>query len=511
MSSTRAQKQLEMIGNRVGISEAGKSFLTAAIDGFHDEPIQDLRGIPDGVNSNSIVQQVKATMTIRAPASAAGAQWDCHVESLPIIKPTFEDRGFNPFIKSYPLSNNDTNGILRDTSFPQTLPLGSIVANTNKSTVPATPIGVFGGTQAGQERAVLNPASNYTNGGYRIIAKAYEVISAGPTLYESGVVTIWGLPVANGQQTENYNVTGVDSTSASRGGPRNFLRLPVLPLTASECMLVPSAQQWKTKKGVYMVDRHNDPTVSTFAGSGVSGLVITETLGNDSVGGSYGTKVCYTTSQINTELVDFTTINPKYTTIALAPNGGDVEPMNCGGVFFSGLNEQDVLQVNVIWYIERFPDASNPDLLVLAKPTPSYDPHALEMYSIIMAQMPWGMIQEANGFGDWMRDAVETISDTIGPVLSALPGTAGMIGKIGTIGGKLLKGLPGGSNNKERVQQPSVYSANGRQPDFIEEVPRIKFVEKNSRPKKNNVVKKEANLLKKVSRALSNKPKKKKR
>jgi len=45
--ATRAEKILNRIGDRLGITDAGKQWLIAALDIFHDNPL-DCVGYPDG-------------------------------------------------------------------------------------------------------------------------------------------------------------------------------------------------------------------------------------------------------------------------------------------------------------------------------------------------------------------------------------------------------------------------------------------------------------------------------
>jgi hypothetical protein len=392
-------------------------------------------------------------------------------------------------------------------------PLGDVGSITCTSGPSGNTLGIFGGGYtANTTTATINPSLNYLGGTYRVIAKGYEVISAGPALYKSGVVYTYGLPVACSDITENLLVYGKDELSNPSNMARNAVRLPDPPTTPATVIEIPGSQSWPAKDGVYMVDRLNDPSVATFSSQGVVGYcLIDQEDAAPLTPATMGTKSSWLLVDPSVTNADFSNISPGFTTVKTSENGADIQKFNMSGAYFTGLNLQDVLVVNVIWYIERFPDDSNRDLLVLAKPTPHYEPQALDMYSVIMGEMPYGMVQKANGFGDFFKDVVDVVSGTIAPALAALPGTAGIVGKVGTVGGKILGGLMGGGRkDAEKVNPPNVYSESGKQQLFLEEPVRKIHEAKNSQPKKkkkNSMT----SLLKKVSLASKKGKKKSKR
>jgi len=79
------------------------------------------------------------------------------------------------------------------------------------------------------------------------------------------------------------------------------------------------------------------------------------------------------------------------------------------------------LLINLNVYIERFPDQTVPDLVVLAYPSPPFDPVAQEIYTAVMNDMPVGVMVKENGLGDWFAGAIQKASAVIGPVLSMMP------------------------------------------------------------------------------------------
>jgi len=81
------------------------------------------------------------------------------------------------------------------------------------------------------------------------------------------------------------------------------------------------------------------------------------------------------------------------------------------------LSLQTTLFIRWNLYIERFPDSSLPDLVVLATPSPEYDPKALEAYSIALQDMPVAVPVAENGIGDWFSGVVNKISSVVGNVM----------------------------------------------------------------------------------------------
>lgn len=98
-----------------------------------------------------------------------------------------------------------------------------------------------------------------------------------------------------------------------------------------------------------------------------------------------------------------------------------MQNFNHSGAYFTGLSPTTTLQLNAIYYIERFPSQQESDLVVLARHSCREDKIAMELYAQIIREMPVGVPQRMNGLGEWFADAVSSASDFIAPVLSAIP------------------------------------------------------------------------------------------
>jgi len=114
---------------------------------------------------------------------------------------------------------------------------------------------------------------------------------------------------------------------------------------------------------------------------------------------------CYTPVFIDTSLV--TDANQK------APSQQIRIPYNSKIAYFSGLSDTSTLNVNYNVWLERCPTQKDADLITMATPSAKYDPMALEIYALIMTEMPIGVFVKENGLGDWFAHGVASAVDYI--------------------------------------------------------------------------------------------------
>jgi hypothetical protein len=118
-------------------------------------------------------------------------------------------------------------------------------------------------------------------------------------------------------------------------------------------------------------------------------------------------------------------------------------PYDISGAYFTGLSPQTTLTVDVRWYIERCPTIDEPSLVVLATPSPVYDPIALKIYSEAVHGLPVGVPVSENPLGEWFNKVLMGVSryaPLIGAALSPMHPAAGQIGSLlGSGAGKLAE------------------------------------------------------------------------
>jgi hypothetical protein len=120
------------------------------------------------------------------------------------------------------------------------------------------------------------------------------------------------------------------------------------------------------------------------------------------------------------------------------------------GSIFTGLSAQTTLQITVRYFFERIPTITDESLLVLCKPSPTYDPLALEIYSRACGQLPVACRVAENPLGEWFEDVMKAVSATL-PIAGSALGT--IIPGAGAVGSALggIAGAAGSANNSARL------------------------------------------------------------
>jgi len=443
---------MDRISKELGLSECGKAWCTAALDPYHDTPIDNLNGYPDINEAPSVIQVVKNTYTIAVPGGVAG-NWDCHIASMPwLIAPgsSFDATAYVPGL--FTVNSTNVNQIT----------LGGLmfdaVASGNRTFDPFT-----------TSPTNLDDASNstYCINEWRQIAHGFEVINTTSELNVQGLVTCYrqAWPARDTKSSTtffNYVTTGAGAVIV---GTVDTVVGPAPPQNLAAAMLLPGSVQWKAKEGAYVVPTLNSNDLP----AGNDNTIPLVRFANYTVGPfAYGTTLTPNVTIPPTGGSGFQFVYP--TEIALSD-------FNTGGAYFSGLSNSSTLTVNVIRYFERFPVvniASDSALVVLGRPSCRNDPQAQELYSAVIRHMPVGVPQRFNGIGDWFKEAVQTARDIVAPVLSAIPHPLAMIGS------GILKGVAGNIDKKYSTEEKSVvvppgktYSAQGTQSLVKRSVPSV--------------------------------------
>lgn len=492
MASARSQKLFDRISNAVGISEAGKAWLLAVIDPFHDQPIMGLVGLPDGQNSDSLVQEIKRTVTVVAPDPTKG--WDAHVQMFPFDQSTVVADAYGYVLNSGSvdpvIANKRVPMVIQDSTDSRNIWPCTITVSSDIASLGIEGLSAFNHNVANGQRSGLQPGISYTKDTYRVISKGFEVSSTGPDITKSGTVYVYLQPGISSDGLETQEIVSLDSTSTWRTSNLSVINYPRLPGTVTQISAIPNSLSWEAKKGCYIPSR-----LDNYANVPISGQYAIASYLDWTVNGrrpaldnSTGLLQAYVGDiipQVNYESLGFPGFSkPILAQISPTTPGVNFSPYHHSGAYFAGLNPADKLQVTCKWYIERFPASSDENLSVLAKPSPISDIQALEMANLIMSEMPSGMVFDANSFGDWFMDAANVLLDNVAPALAALPGTAGAIGKGITVAGGLAKALSGG-NSKPRVHEPAQFIPTPR----VEPVVVVEELQTNSQRKKKNKTK----------------------
>jgi hypothetical protein len=441
----RSERVLAKIGGALGLTEPGAEWLKAAVDPFHDTPL-NVCGYPDVNEASSVVQVVKLSTSISAPASVTSPNnWDCHIHSFPwmsvsdaiqgITGPNSLATAFSGFGPIAMLGTQENN-----------FPCGSLAYHS----VPAgTATWTTGSAQPAIQFPFVQGIAPYLTGEYRIISKGYEVINTTSELNIQGLVTSYRQPFANIDSGHATLVYKTSPQTAAEWGTVDVIWDVFPPQNPGSALLLDGSKQWKAKEGAYVVDTLNSDEIPSGPNMTCVGMILPVTDPNYVVN---AVSVCGATAVA----VSTNTGGPTTTTAAVCSIGILPTAFNHSGLYFQGLSYTTTLTLNAIFYIERFPTQQDTDLVVLARRSPRCDSVAKSLYSEIIRDMPTGVPQRMNGLGEWFADAVSEAANFVAPVLGAIPTpiTQGL-SSAAKMAGNVAKSL--GSKR----EAPSTYSASG--------------------------------------------------
>jgi hypothetical protein len=394
--------KLEKYGH---LTSDGRDWLVAACDPFHDSDIA-LAGYPDLTTASTVVQLVKKQIQITVPTTGpgivtVGSNWDCSVALFGSPTPQ------GMFNYALVVSSN---------SAYSTMVGASGVVAFGGASISAGP----SGNALWPSSTVLGPAASqqslgcpeYIKGNCRIIGQAFEIVNTTAEINKQGQLTAWRMPNVTTRTAYVNSISGVV-------GLANLDRMP--PATISDANLLYGSRSWAASEGAYVVGRFSDvenPMQQPTA------IPITASPFDIPAGTSFLPAFPVYTAGT-------TLINPPIV-------GPDIHsPLDTSGIHLTGLSYNTTLTLTVRWLIERMPGPQETDLVVLATPSPMYDPLALELYTKCMHDMPPGVMLKENPLGEWFKAALSKAADwlpRLGDALNiALPGAAAVGTALGTL------------------------------------------------------------------------------
>jgi len=388
---------------KVGLTEAGKEWIIAAFDPFHDREV-NCTGLPDANQSDSMVQVITLSAQVVGPSTTN--PWSCHIVDWPFLGDLTVGSQVCPYTNPGNQFNVPNNAFITGAQNNKISTnwggLGIATFNQSDNTV-----NVFNSTGTGvQTYQNLKPTVNDLTNPYRVIGKGWEVYNTSPDLYKSGAVCIYKQSLPD--YTSATAATIISGAPLTLGilGSFDTLMMESPPQSVNEALRLPNARQWDAEQGCYVISplhRHDVPvhlanwTQPVYYDTNPGDLTL-----HGQVMAPYGTG-------------GSTPYDPQ---ILVGP---DQNFMNFDqtGAIFTGLTPQSTLTVNYRLYIEVFPTASN-SLSNFSKPSPMYDPIALDLYSQISWKAPIGVEVKYNGLGDWFMDGIRSVSEALGPASKAL-------------------------------------------------------------------------------------------
>lgn len=374
---------LESLVKHDVISPDGANWLIEVSDPFHDKPIM-LAGYPDINMGNSVVQCVKQSQSISVPSSITTGTWDVNIVLWPKVD-------YNDHVSQWNSGTNYLTWSAATTSTVATYAVGGLTALA----------GVSGATLYGNstqsnitDLSTLSLPDSYLQGNCRIIGMGFEVVNTTSLLNIQGMVTTWRQPTPT---LDNSTVAFMTNTSTT--APEQLFMTTQPPGTLAQATLLAGSKQWPAKDGCYVIASMNDTVNRVSQPRPIAYLSLTGdvTLGGNDVGIGQGTSSTGTAQSVSM-----------------------LAPFHMSGAYFTGLSLATTLQLNVNYYIERFPTPFESDLVVLARPSSAYDPLALEAYCRALNDMPTGVPQGMNPLGEWFANVLRDVSAIAQPVLKSL-------------------------------------------------------------------------------------------
>jgi len=453
MSSNRAitaiTSQVTQQILNAGGTVAGAEWAFQTLDPFHDCELPNVRGAPIGTGMSVVHQVIREQITIKKPAGVSTTGWDCHIILLPIASWTQFSQG--GLVEEQFVSNIATPNI-------QPVFVGDTQTFINMGTLTALsgPVGFNANAcpTVGNQivSTQLQPSNIYTNGGYRVSAQAFEVRSVGPELYKSGTCNMWRIPTPELSASVVANNRNYTSTTLVGAAYVSSVIMDAWPATETEATLIPNTITGLAKDGCYVVARMNTMFPQIYDSNGQTFIFRTpsQTCGLVYQSGGPGVATVVTPS-----------LGPQIPSLSLTMNGGAsflmptsystaISQFDMCGAQFMGLSDSDVLTITVKFIITRYPTERQPEILVMGKAAPEFDPVALQWYSYHVSRLPTGVPVKDNALGDWFRSVVGKVAGFVKPIIPMATNVLSMAGPKGKAAAALLSSL---SSEKRKVKE----------------------------------------------------------
>jgi hypothetical protein len=200
--------------------------------------------------------------------------------------------------------------------------------------------------------------------------------------------------------------TGPEAFFIERQMYSSTYAMPCPPGNPASAKNLGGSLQWEAEKGAYCVATFNTLDNPAKLPEPQQVVCWTDVVDNDG-GSGLG---------VTTEWTQWPTSFPS---TQMFSDTQFVAPFNISGIYFFGLPKETVISVNVNYYIERFPDPQEDDLVVLASPSPSFDDTAMRIYAGAMRKLPVGVPQGMNPLGEWFNSVVNSVAKVVSPALHA--------------------------------------------------------------------------------------------
>jgi hypothetical protein len=187
--------------------------------------------------------------------------------------------------------------------------------------------------------------------------------------------------------------------------------------------LLPGTRVWNAKHGVYAVQTMSDMNnPASFLDTRGSLYIVNDQLGPTQTPNPSTTQPAFTDPPAET-----TTYNLAESSYFVgSAKTAKTIPFHRKGAIFTGLDPKSTFKLRFASIVERVVSWQEPDLVVIASPSPGEDQIATALYTMITRTMPVAVKFNDNGFGDWFLGVVDEIANVVSsvgkPIMAAVSG-----------------------------------------------------------------------------------------
>jgi len=440
MSNSKALRGLNQIQALTGLSEDAKNGIIQLVNPIMDFGIRPVGYAGTAQQANSIVQVIKRSVTISAPVGVPG-NWDFHFFNTPMNVPQFPTAGFQ--------TGNMTTSLVPNSSAaarvgPFVCLSGAAGAQLSMYSAAAAPAAVTTLSVPISPDGPLSSAAlvqgAYAGGISQVIGMGLEYHDTTAEISKQGTATVYHLaqdPILDRQSVWVTTATGGTSlapTNVTLNRITSTHEITDVPSSVSQALLLPGTRQWEAKYGAYVVPTLVDTNIPLTELEPVMPIIKSGTYTDITLPG-VGTTV-------PTEYIAYTDANPgagvtvglgtdNVTAAGVSQAIGTTQlqkynNFNTAGIYVTGLANTATITLNTVMYVQRFPTAGEPTLVVLCGASPKYDKRMSEYYSIITQNLPVGCKVADNADGDWFFEGISTLANFLQPAFMSMKNPIGM-------------------------------------------------------------------------------------
>jgi hypothetical protein len=337
-----------------------------------------------------------------------------------------------------------TTGEITNNATVAIVPLGPVLINTVTSGNATFASATASATNVYQGISIDDVCDNQRSS-YRVVSAAIEVVDRTATVNQQGTVTAY--KQESNYQEAPYVLVGSNLTDTDLCPVRI---MPPLPSTLSDVEQIANYKA-RSSEGLLMPIK-----IQADSPKFLAPIVVCQVLDT-----AASTSNCF----VNGLAYRDETVNTDRSSITFSGESG--------GALFSGLNAAASFEVRLRMVIEEFPASSDSSSMSFARPSPEFDPAALNCVPELFQRLPAAVPVSQNASGDWwgaVVRAARTVASTMAPIAMKAIGTASRaIDPTGTIdnlankaGGKLANVIKPPPRKRAR-EAVSMYDQKGPQ------------------------------------------------